>query len=54
MLKRLYLGCENWNLCKKVTEKKFMGKKPGNKNFGKKVPSPSPRTKCHWKKNLEF
>ena len=35
------------NLCKKVTGKKVSEKKPGNKNFGKKVPIF--RTKRHWK-----
>jgi len=35
--------------------KKVSGKKPENKNFGKKVPIfRSPRTKCHWKESPKF
>ena len=47
--KQIQIHFYSTNLCKKVTEKKFMNKKHWNKNFGKNVPIFwNPGTKCHW------
>jgi len=44
----------NFKVCgRKSQKKKFIEKKPGNKNFVKTIYL-SPRTKCHWKKSPEF